>query len=100
MRFLFIHSAENGIDAVADGVGGAVASEAVTKHAGLVKLLSARRQEGSNYMRASKCLPGDDGFAHQNQASKDANLVGAQRQLEGVWFGRSWSWSTEPTGQA
>ena len=38
LRFLFIRSPENDVDAAADGVGGAVAAEVVPKHAGTVKL--------------------------------------------------------------
>jgi len=35
---LLLHGAENVVDAAADGVGGAVAAEAVPKHAGIVEV--------------------------------------------------------------
>ena len=74
LRFLFIRSAENDVVAAADGDGGAVrrrpslsmqASSSFEVHAG----------------HASKCLPGDVGFAHHKQTGKESNLFGGSWQI-------------------
>ena len=38
LRFLFVRSAENNVDAAVGGDRGAIGAEAVPKHAGIVKL--------------------------------------------------------------
>ena len=76
MRFLFVHSPENDVDAAVGGDGGAVGQR---QSLSMQASSSFEVHAGKKAQHASKRLPGDVGFAHHKQTGKESNLVGGRR---------------------
>ena len=78
MRFIFVHSPENDVDAAVGGDGGAVGQR---QSLSMQASSSFEVHAGKKAQHASKRLPGDVGFAHHTQPGKESNHAGGMRLL-------------------